>query len=123
MSATTLPAVHGGTINRPNATSVGTIGAQSSATITILDDDLPPPVFTVVPVNASIAEGTAPGLGGDLQFVFTRTGDFSAPAPPHQKKKNLGESGFRNGRSGGVSRKRRFETFGDIHDSMTCDHF
>ena len=25
MSATTLPAVHGGTINRPNATSVGTI--------------------------------------------------------------------------------------------------
>ncbi|WP_408611958.1 Calx-beta domain-containing protein, partial [Falsiroseomonas oryzae] len=51
------------------STSVGTIGPQSSATITILDDDLPPPVFTVAPLNANVAEGTAPGAGGNLQFV------------------------------------------------------
>uniref|UniRef100_UPI0022EA9B98 calcium-binding protein n=1 Tax=Falsiroseomonas oryzae TaxID=2766473 RepID=UPI0022EA9B98 len=60
------------------STSVGTIGTQSSATITILDDDLPPPVFTVAPLNANVAEGTAPGAGGNLQFVINRTGDLSA---------------------------------------------
>lgn len=76
------------TLDEPNETLTLTltgatdavIGTPASATVTILDDDAPPNVFTIAPQNATVTEGTAPGTGGNVVFVVTRSGDLSAVA-------------------------------------------
>ncbi|WP_270935818.1 Ig-like domain-containing protein [Falsiroseomonas oryzae] len=59
-----------------------TYGTVDSTTFdfTIVNDDLPPPVFAITATGPrSVAEGTAPGAGGVFTFTVTRTsGDLGA---------------------------------------------
>lgn len=64
------------TINLTNPTNGATIGNQSSATVTILDDDTPIvlPIITITANTNRVTEN-----GSNLIYTFTRTGDLTNP--------------------------------------------